>query len=64
MLVISRKIYTLIGIKSELSFDKTTTPGLVWIEREIMTMINIMYRYKLDQVEELLSQIVLYKKPQ
>ena len=64
ILVLSRQIYTLRGIKLDISIDKTTTQVLVFLEREIMKIINIMYRYKLDQVEELLIQIVLDKQPQ
>ena len=57
------KIYSLSGSKSELPVEKTTTPALVWLEREIMNMLHIMYCYKLDKIVELLSQIVLYKQP-
>ena len=33
----------------DLTVDKTTTKVLVCLEREIMTMINIMYRYKIER---------------
>ena len=46
-----KQIYTLRGIKLELSVDKTKTPALVGLEREIIKMMNIIYQYKPDQVE-------------
>ena len=44
--------------------EKTTTPVLVDLKREIMKIMNVMYQYKLYQVEELLSDIILDKCPQ
>ena len=63
ILVLLRQIYPL-QIKTELEVNKTTTPVLVLLDREIMIIINIIYRYKLDQVKGLISQIVLDNKTQ
>ena len=38
-----RQMYPLRGSKSELAVDKTTTPVLLWLKGEIITMMNIMY---------------------
>ena len=41
---LSEQIDTLIGSKSEISIDKTTTSVLVCLDREIMKMMDIMYQ--------------------
>ena len=41
----SRSIKTTLSLRGrnlELSVEKTKTPVIVWLEREIMTMMNIM----------------------
>ena len=43
IIVLLRHIYPFRGSKSELAVEKSTTPVLVWLKREIMTMMNIMY---------------------
>ena len=43
IIVILRQIYTLRESKSELAVEKTTSPDIVWLEREILIMMNITY---------------------
>ena len=62
MVFISIQIYPIIGSKSELAVGKTKTLILVYLRREIIKMINIMYRYKIGSIVKLLSQIVLDKQ--
>ena len=51
IIILPRQIYPLRESNYDISIDKTTTPVLLWLEREIIKMMNIVYRYKLDWVE-------------